>query len=146
MASSAPKTKKTAPYTRRYPRHPMDVRMNVQVFRQGEVSYFWGRSTELGLDGIGGTLTGELSPGEVVSMEFPLPLSPYPVKLRAIVRYRIGLHYGFEFLTPTPEQRIRSVLQRTLSEISCTASHSLPAIKPRLENYLGNFLVVKDNA
>ena len=50
-------------------------------------------------------LTGELSPGEVVSMEFPLPLSPYPVKLRAIVRYRIGLHYGFEFLTPTPEQR-----------------------------------------
>jgi hypothetical protein len=38
-------------------------------------------------------------------MEFPLPLSPYPLKLRAIVRYRIGLHYGFEFLTPTPEQR-----------------------------------------
>ena len=39
-------------------------------------------------------------------MEFPLPFSPYPVKLRAIVRYRIGLHYGFEFLTPTPEQSI----------------------------------------
>ena len=70
MTSSAPGRKKTAPYTRRYPRHPMDVRMNVQV-----------------------------------SMEFPLPLSPYPLKLRAIVRYRIGLHYGFEFLTPTPEQR-----------------------------------------
>lgn len=105
MPSGAPKTKKTAPYTRRYPRHPMDVRMNVQVFRQGEVNYFWGRSTELGLDGIGGTLTGELNPGEVVSMEFPLPLSPYPLKLRAIVRYKIGLHYGFEFLTPTPQQR-----------------------------------------
>ena len=83
----------------------MDVRMNVQVFRAGNVNYFWGRSTELGLDGIGATLTGELEPGEVVSMEFPLPLSPYPVKLRAIVRYRIGLHYGFEFLTPTTEQR-----------------------------------------
>ncbi len=79
--------------------------MNVQVFRAGQVSYLWGRSTELGLDGIGGTLTGDLEPGEVVSMEFPLPLSPYPLKLRAIVRYRTGLHYGFEFLTPTAEQR-----------------------------------------
>jgi len=105
MTSSAPKTKKTAPYTRRYPRHSIDVRIDVQVFRQGEVSYFWGRSNELGLDGMGATLTGELFPGEVVSMEFPLPLSPYPLKLRAIVRYRIGLHYGFEFLTPTPEQK-----------------------------------------
>jgi PilZ domain len=106
MSSSAPGQKKTAPYTRRYPRHSMDVRINVQVFRGGAVSYLWGRSTELGLDGIGATLTGDLEPGEVVSMEFPLPLSPYPLKLRAIVRYRIGLHYGFEFLTPTPEQRV----------------------------------------
>lgn len=106
MPSSAPGQKKTARYTRRYPRYPMDVRMNVQVFRNGEVNYFWGRSTELGLDGIGGTLTGNLEPGEVVSMEFPLPLSPYPVKVRAVVRYRIGLHYGFEFLTPTSDQRV----------------------------------------
>jgi hypothetical protein len=105
MASSAPGRKKTAPYTRRYPRYPMDVRMNVNVFRHGEITYLWGRSTELGLDGIGGTLTGNLEPGEVVSLEFPLPLSPYPLKLRAIVRYRIGLHYGFEFLTPTADQK-----------------------------------------
>ena len=48
--------------------------MNVQVFRAGQVSYLWGRSTELGLDGIGGTLTGDLEPGEVVSMEFPLAI------------------------------------------------------------------------
>ena len=106
MSASAPGRKKTAPYTRRYARHPMDVRLNVEVFLGGVTSYFWGRSTELGLDGIGATLTGDLEPGEVVSMEFPLPLSPYPIKLRAVVRYRIGLHYGFEFLTPTQDQRI----------------------------------------
>jgi PilZ domain len=105
MTGAGPQRKKTTTYTRRYPRFPMDVRMDVQVFRAGSISYLWGRSTELGLDGIGATLTGDLEPGEVVSMEFPLPLSPYPVKLRAIVRYRIGLHYGFEFLTPTAEQR-----------------------------------------
>ena len=118
MSSSAPGRKKTAPYTRRYPRHPMDVRMNVQVFRDGHVCYFWGRSTELGQDGIGGTLTGELEPGEVVSMEFALPLSPYPIKLRAIVRYRIGLHYGFEFLTPTSEQR--SALDRVCQMLAAS--------------------------
>ena len=105
MSGNSPSRQKVALYTRRYPRHNMDVRVNVEVFRAGSVSYFWGRSTEFGLDGIGATLTGDLEPGEVVSLEFPLPLSPYPLKLRAIVRYRIGLHYGFEFLTPTAEQR-----------------------------------------
>lgn len=104
MSGAAPK-KKAVRNTRRYPRYGMDTRMSVQVFRAGTVSYFWGRSTELGYDGIGGTLTGDLEPGEVVSMEFPLPLSAYPIKLRAIVRYRDGLHYGFEFLTLDPEQR-----------------------------------------
>jgi hypothetical protein len=53
------------------------------------------------LDGVGATLTGELEPGEVVTMELPLPLSPYPLKLRAVVRYRQGLRHGFEFLTMT---------------------------------------------
>jgi hypothetical protein len=91
--------------TRRFPRYPLDVRMVVNIFREGNVSSLWGRSTELGQDGIGGTLTGELEPGEVVSMEFSLPLSTYPLKLRAVVRYRQGLHYGFEFLTLTEEQR-----------------------------------------
>jgi hypothetical protein len=120
MPSSAPGRKKTASYTRRYPRYSMDVRIHVNVFRHGEISYFWGRSTELGLDGIGATLTGNLEPGEVVSMEFPLPLSPYPLKLRAIVRYRIGLHYGFEFLTPTAEQR--SSLERVCQLLAAEQS------------------------
>jgi len=92
-------------YTRRYPRFPLDVRMTVQVFRNGETSYFWGRSTEFAQDGMGGTLTGELAVGEVVSLEFSLHSSPMPLRVRAIVRYQIGLHYGFEFLTLTAAQR-----------------------------------------
>ena len=105
MSEASAKTKKTIRNTRRYPRYAMDVRMSVQVFRAGAVSYFWGRSTEFGQDGIGGTLTGELEVGEVVSIEFALPTSPMPVRVRAIVRYQIGLHYGFEFLTLTVAQR-----------------------------------------
>ena len=119
MSGAAPK-KRAVRSTRRYPRYGIDTRMAVQVFRAGAVSYFWGRSTELGYDGIGGTLTGDLEPGEVVSMEFPLPLCPYPLKLRAIVRYRDGLHYGFEFLTVTTEQRmaLHRVCEMLASEIS----------------------------
>jgi hypothetical protein len=94
-----------ATYTRRYPRFSIDTRMQVKMFQGGEFRSCWGRSTELGQDGLGATLTGNLEPGEIVSLEVPLPLSPYPLKVRAIVRYRQGLHYGFEFLTLNESQR-----------------------------------------
>lgn len=104
---------KQSAYTRRYPRFSIDLRMQVKMFQAGEFRSCWGRSTELGQDGIGATLTGDLDSGEIVTLEIPLPLSPYPLKVRAIVRYRQGLHYGFEFLTLNEGQRdtIRRVCQ-----------------------------------
>jgi hypothetical protein len=104
---------KPAAYKRRYPRFVLDVRMQVKMFQGGEFQSCWGRSTELGQDGIGATLTGNLEAGEIVTLEIPLPLSPYPLKVRAIVRYRHGLHYGFEFLTLRESQRetVRRVCQ-----------------------------------
>lgn len=105
MNGAAPERKPSVRNTRRYPRFTIDVRMSVEVFREGTVNYYWGRSRELGRDGIGATLTGELEVGEVVSLEFSLPVSPHPVKVRAIARYRDGLYYGFEFLAMKPEQR-----------------------------------------
>ena len=95
----------TGAHARRFPRFALDVRMQVRMFQDGEFRSCWGRSTELGQDGIGATLTGELEKGEIVSLEIPLPLSPYPLKVRAIVRYRQGLRYGFEFLTLNETQR-----------------------------------------
>ena len=92
-------------YTRRFPRFAIDVRLQVKMFQAGEFRSCWGRSTEMGQDGIGATLTGSLEPGEIVTLEIPLPLTPYPIKVRAIVRYRQGLRYGFEFLTLNDGQR-----------------------------------------
>ena len=92
-------------FTRRYPRFVIDVRLQVKMFQAGEFRTCWGRSTEMGQDGIGATLTGSLEPGEIVTLEIPLPLTPYPIKVRAIVRYRQGLRYGFEFLTLNDNQR-----------------------------------------
>jgi hypothetical protein len=95
----------TSAAMRRFPRFALDVRLQVRMFQGGEFHSCWGRSTEIGRDGIGATLTGDLEPGEIVSLDIPLPLSPYPLKVRAVVRYRQGLRYGFEFLTLTDAQR-----------------------------------------
>jgi len=95
----------TKAFTRRFPRFLIDIRVQVKMFQAGEFRSCWGRSTEMGQDGIGATLTGSLEPGEIVTLEIPLPLTPYPIKVRAIVRYRQGLRYGFEFLTLNDNQR-----------------------------------------
>lgn len=112
-SASSVKTSGKFTFTRRYPRYALDVRLQVKMFQDGEFRTCWGRSTEMGQDGIGATLTGSLETGEIVTLEIPLPLTPYPIKVRAIVRYRQGLRYGFEFLTLNEAQRdtVRRVCQ-----------------------------------
>lgn len=90
---------------RRFPRHRLDTRIQLSVFREGVTISLWGRTNELGQDGVGATLSGELKAGEVVSMEFPVPVPPHFLKVRAIARYSEGLRCGFEFLIVTEEQR-----------------------------------------
>src|ERR1700733_14221958 len=117
LAPSKPAKPKTH-HVRRFPRFALDARLHVRMFQNGEFHSCWGHSTEIGQDGIGATLTGKLETGEIVSLEIPLPLSPYPLKVRAIVRYCDGLRYGFEFLTLTDNQRdmISRVLQMLASK------------------------------
>jgi hypothetical protein len=91
---------------RRFSRYRFDVRIEVSVFREGQTTKCWGRTNELGQDGIGATLSGELQSGEVVSLEFPIPLQPHVVNLRAVVRYCDGLRCGFEFLVVNEEQKV----------------------------------------
>jgi len=102
---------------RRFERYRHDVRVQVTVFREGRNTALWGRTNEVGCDGIGATLTGELRTGEVVSLEFPIPLAPLVMKVRAIVRYSQGLRCGFEFLIVTSEQRetMRQLCERLAS-------------------------------
>lgn len=101
---------------RRFPRWRLDVRIQVSVFREGVTAELWGRTNELGADGVGATLSGELAVGEVVAMEFPIPVAPYVMKVRAIVRYSHGLRCGFEFLVVTSEQKV--TLRRTCEVLS----------------------------
>ena len=101
---------------RRYPRYSLDVRVSVRVFRPGAPIELWGRSIELGQDGIGVTLTGQLEAGEVATLELTLPGSTAALKLRALVRYRDGLRHGFEFLARDTAQQ--ELIQRTCELLS----------------------------
>lgn len=105
MDGSDPKQRADSQGPRRFPRYQVDIRVSLQVFRTNGTVSLWGRSTELGEDGIGVTLTGEVEPGEVVSMELCLPAASHPMKLRALVRYRTGLRHGFEFLALSSQQK-----------------------------------------
>src|SRR5260370_25119993 len=83
---------------RRFTRYPMDIRVSVKVFRPDAPAMLWGRSTEFSQDGIGITLTGQLEPGEVATLELTLPGGGPPLKLRALGRYRYGVWHGINFL------------------------------------------------
>jgi PilZ domain len=111
------RTDRSAPKKlRRYPRYSLDVRVSVKVFRPGAPIELWGRSIELGQDGIGVTLTGQLEAGEVATLELTLPGGTVPLKLRALVRYRDGLRHGFEFLARDTTQQ--ELIQRTCELLS----------------------------
>ena len=61
MSGAAPQQEAVS---RRFPRFAIDVRITVHVYRALGTESFWGRTSELGEDGVGGTLTGEIEPGE----------------------------------------------------------------------------------
>jgi len=79
--------------------------MQLSLLRDGQSIELWGRSSEIGMDGLGATLSGEVKAGEVVTLEFPIPIPPLVMKVRAIVRYCNGLRCGFEFLVVNSQQR-----------------------------------------
>lgn len=64
-----------------------------------------GHCRDLSAAGIGILLAADLNGGEVVSLNFLLPGEAAAWDVRAVVRYRRGYQYGFEFLSLTEEQR-----------------------------------------
>jgi len=54
--------------------------------------------------GIGILIAAELKVSEVAGLSFSLP-GAVPWEIRAVLRYRRGYHYGFEFLSLTGEQQ-----------------------------------------
>ncbi|MGC2695317.1 MAG: PilZ domain-containing protein [Candidatus Angelobacter sp.] len=85
---------------RSFPRFLLDIRI---VIRGKETLY--GRTKDLGEGGLGATIPGSINIGEVVDLEFQLPVGNGPLILKSEVRYRQGFQYGFKFLHATDKQR-----------------------------------------
>jgi hypothetical protein len=64
-----------------------------------------GHCRDLSEAGIGILLATEMNVGEVVGLSFSIPESSLRWEVRAVVRYRRGYQYGFEFLSLTEEQQ-----------------------------------------
>ena len=85
---------------RAYPRFQVDVRL---VIRTKEILN--GRTKDVGEGGLGATIPATIDKGEIVELEFQLPLTAEPLRLKAEIRYNQGFQYGFRFLYPTEQQR-----------------------------------------
>lgn len=89
---------------RRHPRYRADFRVSVNHLLGNHYQKIEGRCKDVSEAGIGILLAAELNVGEVASLAFSLSAAAVPWELRAVVRYRRGYHYGFEFLSLTSEQ------------------------------------------
>ncbi len=89
---------------RRYARYRSDFRVSVRHLGD-EYQKVEGHCRDLSAAGIGILLAADLNGGEVVSLNFLLPGAAAAWDVRAVVRYRRGYQYGFEFLSLSQEQR-----------------------------------------
>ena len=97
IANRAKSSTRNSP-RRRYPRFPIEVTVSVRGLGPNGIVELSGRSFQIGQNGIGAILPGDLEPGDVVKIEVALPGNAKLLKLSALIRYRNGLRYGFEFL------------------------------------------------
>lgn len=64
-----------------------------------------GRTKDISEGGMGATIPGNLTLGQIVEIQLPLPNLDEPLIFTAELRYRQGFQYGFKFLHPTASQR-----------------------------------------
>jgi len=111
------------PNPRRSPRFTFDALVGVVVPQLDNSQQFWSRSTDISQGGIGVNLIGgDVNSAEVVSLQIPLP-KQQTADLRGAVRYRIGLHCGFEFVDLDEGQR--SAVRSAYNALAKSQSGSL---------------------
>ncbi len=94
------------PITRTLQRYKIVVPVTVRVTRSGISVQLNGMSTDMSEGGIGVELKdGELTAGEIISVEFNLPTAPHPMKVYGMVRHRKLDQYGIQFVDISGEHR-----------------------------------------
>jgi hypothetical protein len=83
--------------TRRHPRFKLDANLKIRSRSEGLLN---GYALDISESGMAAMLVVEVSIGEIVDLDFELPLSH--VSVRAVVRERNAFRYGFQFVQPNP--------------------------------------------
>src|SRR5580704_8410953 len=123
MAAGAQARSWDKPSRRRMPRYAVQAPLDVTMLRSGIPDTVPGRSLNLCERGLGAVLAGEMIPGEAVGVEVRLPLSPEPLRARAVVRYQDHLRCGLECVGLSAEQQAAI---RTWAELSKTTTEPEP--------------------
>jgi len=100
-----PPTKGPWPIQRRWVRVPINVRVRLRYEREGMQQLCHCRSFDISEGGIGLMSPYELELDQEVDLEFSLPETIAPLKLRAVIRSKVGFRLGCEFISPTDAQK-----------------------------------------
>jgi len=92
-------------WKRRHERYRTDFPVKATVLRDSGYEGLAGRCGDIGHGGMGVVFNAECVKGEVLSLEFSLPLAAEILSVRSIVRYHRGFLHGLEFLGLTGEQQ-----------------------------------------
>ena len=93
------------PEQRRLVRVPINVRVRLRYEREGMQQQCHCRSYDISEKGMGLMSPYEIELGQVVDLEFSLPETMAPLKLRAVIRSKVGFRLGCEFISPTDDQK-----------------------------------------
>jgi hypothetical protein len=110
---------------RRWPRHHLDVPIRVIVHSAEKTSVFVGRGNELSEGGLALTAGVELRTGDEAHIEFTPPYSGVPIRIRGVVRNRVGYRYGMEFVAE--DEREKEEVDRLKTMLSVMSSSSAPS-------------------
>lgn len=89
---------------RRHPRYRVEFPVGIVLFSGEERQHLQAHGRDLSLAGMGVLIADDLALGDVMGLSFSLPGSPGPWNVQAVLRYRRGYQYGFEFLALSDAQ------------------------------------------
>jgi len=95
---------------RRHPRFKLDV--NIRIYARNS-AVVRGTTVDISESGISALLVAEVPIGEVVRLEFSLPLGE--VEVHALVRQRNAFRYGFQFIASSTAQ---DIIGRTCGQLA----------------------------
>jgi hypothetical protein len=88
---------------RRFPRYRTNLPLRVCNHQERDLD---GSCIVIAEGGLGGVLAEAIPVGSVVQLRVALPTHAALFQVWAIVRYQLDFHHGFEFLSPTEEERL----------------------------------------